>query len=659
MIKWFKYILGIFLVMMIASYIWAVNKPTITIWKNTYILQIEDTKDISLDEFMKYYNSGELMQVKISNDKDIVWYQKIAFDTGDKQAVVKSGNLTDINNLYQKYNLILPWNTKLSIAAVNKYITQKPLGSTINDLGIYPVNPKTQLVVDNNADSLLNSFVANILPLIFMLGAALLLFKFIWPKWWMGWLPFSFKVWKDNKDTNNKTTFDDVAGMEEVKWDLVEIVDFLKNPEKYNKVWAKIPKGVLLHWAPGSGKTLLARAVAGEAGVPFYAASGSEFMEMLVGMWAAKVRELFGKAKLNAPSIIFIDEIDAIGRRRWSGSSGWHQEQEQTLNQILTEMDGFEQWQTVIVIAATNRPDTLDPALMRSGRFDRKIYVSNPQLEERVDIFKYHLSDKKVAEDVSLDSLARRTSWFVWADIANMVNEAALKVAKDDREEVTNADLEYGLEKMLMWPEKKIKTLQESERQTVIYHELGHAVIWYILPNCDPVEKISIVSRGRALWVTWMMPTEDRYLKSKSKYIDDITSLLWWRAAEEIFFWVDNITTGASNDFEKVTAYIYDMLTKYWMDEELWTIQYNSNEYSDYKLYSEKTAEKIDERVRAYISGIYTDAKRIILENKDLMKLLAMVLDKREYITKEEFEEMMANKDDLIKVQEIVNKIIK
>lgn len=654
MIKWFKYIIWALLIIMILSYFWTINKTTITIADKTYMANIKNTKTLGLDEFMQIYKSGSFMQVIVSDDKDLIWYEINTWSATGKN---QSDNISDI---YNKYNLTL-WNTKwTALINVNKYISHKPLSTSINDIWLYPINPSTQLQIENqDNDSLVKFFVDNILPLLLMLWAAIVLFRFISPKWWMGWLPFSFKVWKDNKDTNNTTTFKDVAWMEEVKWELIEIVDFLKNPAKYTKVWARIPKWVLLHGAPGSGKTLLARAVAGEAWVPFYAASGSEFMEMLVGMWAAKVRELFGKAKATSPSIIFIDEIDAIGKRRWNGQSGWHQEQEQTLNQILTEMDGFEQWQTVIVIAATNRPDTLDPALMRSWRFDRKIYVSNPQLEERVEMFHYHLIGKKIDEKVSLESLAKRTSGFVGADIANMVNEAALKVAKDNRDTLTTKDLEYGLEKMLMWPEKKIKTLQESERKTVIYHELGHAVIWYILPNCDPVEKISIVSRGMALWVTWMMPEEDRYLRSKAKFIDDITSLLWGRAAEEIFFWVDNITTGASNDLEKVTKYIYDMLTKYGMDDELWNIQYTSNEYTDYKLYSEKTAEQIDAKVRLYISTIYQNAKKIISENRELMILLAKVLDKREYISKEEFEQIMSNKNDLVKVEDIVEEINK
>ena len=314
--------------------------------------------------------------------------------------------------------------------------------------------------------------------------------------------------------------------MDEAKDELIEIVDFLKNGKKYQDVGAKIPKGVLLYGPPGSGKTLLARAVAGEANVPFFSASGSEFMEMLVGMGAAKVRDLFKKAKSASPSIIFIDEIDTIGKKRGAGYTGGHQEQEQTLNQILTEMDGFDKETNVIVIAATNRPDTLDSALMRSGRFDRKIMVGRPTLEERTMILKLHASDKKLDKGVDLDVLARRTSGFVGADLANIINEAALRVAKENRKALTMDDFEYALEKVVMGPEKKIKSIREKEKQIVTYHELGHAVTAYFLPNADPVEKISIVSRGMALGVTWMMPEEDRYLYSKAKFIDEMVSLL-------------------------------------------------------------------------------------------------------------------------------------
>jgi len=463
------------------------------------------------------------------------------------------------------------------------------------------------------------------------------------PKGW-SWFPFSVKVGKLEPKIKHKTRFSDVAGMEEVKNELSEIVDYLKNPEKYHKVWARHPKWVLLFWEPGSGKTLLARAVAWESDVPFFSVSGSEFMEMLVGMWAAKVRELFGKAKAAGKAIIFIDEIDAIWRKRGVWHTWWHQEQEQTLNQILTEMDGFDNKTNIIVIAATNRPDILDPALLRAGRFDRKIMVSRPTYEERIAIFSYYLKNKKINSKVSLESLAKRTSWLVGADIENIVNEASLKIAKEARAQIDVQDFEYALEKVLMWPEKKVKSMNEKEKKIVALHELWHAVTAYFLPQTDPVEKISIVRRWHALWVTWMIPNEDENLYSKAKFLDQIVSLLWWRAAEEIFFWKEEITTWASNDFEKATLIIKNMITKYGMDEKLWTISYwdvDSDDYRFVKPYSEEISQRIDHKIYEYMSDCYKKSKDIIKKNKSIIEKLSVSLLEKEYLTREEFESLM------------------
>lgn len=547
---------------------------------------------------------------------------------------------------------------------VESYTTHKPKSSTITELGLQPSweigSWTTKIIVNNGESSLFFKLIfEDLLPFLLIFALFMFLLNKFWPKWWM---PFGMKFGLGNKkdeSINSKTSFKDVAGMEEVKQELSEIVDFLKTPEKYTKVWARIPKWVLLYGAPWWGKTLLARAVAWEAWVPFYTASWSEFMEMLVGMWAAKVRELFGKAKTTAPSIIFIDEIDAIWKRRWSWHTWWHQEQEQTLNQILTEMDGFEQGTNVIVIAATNRPDTLDPALLRSWRFDRKVMVTNPTFEERLEIINYYLTNKKVVTWYRIDSLARRLSWFVWADIENIINEAALKVARENRTELTDQDFEYWFEKTLMWPEKKIKTLKEQERKIVTYHELGHAVVSHFLPECDPVEKISIVSRWMALWVTWFSSQEDTYLRSKAKFLDDMSSLLWGRAAEEVFFGVDNVTTWASNDFEKVTKIAYDMVIKYGMYEEIGTLNLLPDEYSVYKLYSEKTAEKIDYLVKILVDKQFNIAKDIIQSNFDQITILAQVLNKKEYITKEEFEQLMVLHNNIPWLQSLADSLIK
>jgi cell division protease FtsH len=367
-------------------------------------------------------------------------------------------------------------------------------------------------------------------------------------------------------------------------------------------------------------------------------------MEMLVGMWAAKVRDLFGKAKAAGRAIIFIDEIDAIWKKRWIWHTWWHQEQEQTLNQILTEMDGFDNTTNIIVIAATNRPDTLDPALMRAWRFDRKVYVSEPNYDERILILNYYLSSKKLDVSVNIPSLAKRTSGLVGADIENIVNEAALKEAKENRTILSQNDFEYALEKVIMWPEKKVKSMKEQEKKIIAFHELWHAITSHFLPNADPVEKISIVRRWHALWVTWIIPNEDLYLNSKAKFLDEVVSLLWWRAAEEVFFGVNNITTWASNDFEKATSIITNMIVKYGMDKEMWPVSYverNDDEYRMFKSYSEKTAQIIDEKIKKYLANCYEKSKKLITQNKQLIEKLSLVLLDKEYLTKEEFESMI------------------
>ncbi|MFA7285045.1 MAG: ATP-dependent zinc metalloprotease FtsH [Candidatus Absconditabacterales bacterium] len=589
--------------------------------------------DIDLNEFLSKYNAREFNEVEIIGDEKLVGKKEIS-----TTFLIKSATLG--GDIYEK--------------KIETYVSHKPKTTPITDLGIKPDTGSgaMKLVINNQETGIVSKLLLDILPSIAIFVLFIFLLTKFGPK---GGMPFGIKIGSLNKKDGAsapKTTFVDVAGMEEVKQELAEIVDFLKNPEKYRAVGARIPKGVLLYGAPGGGKTLLARAVAGEANVPFYSASGSEFMEMLVGMGAAKVRELFGKAKLTSPSIVFIDEIDAIGKKRGSGHTGGHQEQEQTLNQILTEMDGFEQGTNVIVIAATNRPDTLDPALLRSGRFDRKVLVGNPNFEERLEIIRYYLKNKTVEKGYNIESLARRMSGFVGADIENIINEAALKVARDNRKELSDRDFEYGFEKILMGPEKKIKTLKEQERKIVTYHELGHAIVSYVLPNGDPVEKISIVSRGMALGVTRFSPIEDTYLRSKAKFLDDMAGLLGGRVAEEVFFGKENITTGASNDFEKVTKMAYDMVTKYGMMEEIGTLNLTSEEYAVVKPYSEKTAEKIDELVKHLVDDQYQNAKTIIKKHQDSIQILADVLYKKEYLTKDEFEELMNAGDQLSNVAE-------
>ncbi len=590
---------------------------------NDTIQTIKERKDLSLDQRLKFYNSWTFSNIKITNDTKLQGYQFLW--TWDNKWFMS------INKTFKQ-------------ELFNIYSSFKPTETSLKDLWI-SLNGNTKVDVEFTEVWIFQKILEQVWPLILFLVLLFFLAKFAMPKW--GWFPFNLKVGKQTSKEQIKTKFSDVAWMEEVKSELSEIVDYLKNPEKYHKVWARHPRWVLLYGQPWSGKTLLARAVAWEASVPFFNASWSEFMEMLVGMWAAKVRELFWKAKAAWRAIIFIDEIDAIGKKRWSGFTWWHQEQEQTLNQILTEMDWFDNTTKIIVMAATNRPDTLDPALLRAGRFDRKVMVWAPTYEERIEIFNYYLRKKKIAKNVKVESLSKRTSWLVWADIENITNEASLKIAKENRSIIEAKDFEYALEKVLMWPEKKWKWVTEEEKKIIACHELWHAVTSHILPHADPVEKISIVRRWQALWVTWILPNEDKYLYSKSKFLDEVKSLLWWRAAEEIFFWKENITTWASNDFEKATTIIYNMVTKYWMDEELWPIQYsdqNREEYKLFKNYSEKTAEIIDQKIKSYLFACYESAKKIIKDNKALIERMSVILLDREYLTREEFEDLMSEK---------------
>lgn len=603
------------------------------------VMTTVQTKEVDLNTFLELYNQGTFEKVALKDVVKLEWYVPY---TGEAQQ--------------QAFSLsFFQWERE----QFTVYKTNKPSDTSLPELGIEP-NGATIIDVQFTETSVLTSLlVEQILPLVFFILLLVLAFRFFGPKWWAGGLPFGTRTGKLRTNTDVKTKFADVAGMEEVKAEVSEIVDFLKHPKKYQKVGAKIPRGVLLWWPPGAGKTMLARAVAGEAGVPFFSASWSEFMEMLVGMGAAKVRELFKKAKAAAPAIIFIDEIDTIGRKRGAGYSGGHQEQEQTLNQILTEMDGFDTDTNVIVIAATNRPDILDSALLRSGRFDRKVMVGQPTLEERKMILEIHVKDKKLAPDADLNALARRTSGFVGADLANIINEAALRIAKQNRTKITMDDLDYALEKVVMGPEKKIKSLRAKEKEIVTYHELGHAVTAYVCPNADPVEKISIVSRGMALGVTWMMPAEDRYLNSKAKFEDELITLLGWRAAEEVFFGKDEITTGASNDFEKVAKIARSMLTKYGMDEELGTLVWYDPDKADFyhfKPFSEKLSQQIDAKTQALVAKAYKKSVAIIKKHQNLITKMAGLLMNKEYITKDEFIAMMEDPKKIDKLVDEFNK---
>ena len=452
---------------------------------------------------------------------------------------------------------------------------------------------------------------------------------------------------KNTNDEKRKTTFDDVAGADEEKEELQEVVEFLKNPDKFNKLGARIPKGVLLVGPPGTGKTLLARAVAGEAGVPFFSISGSDFVGMFVGVGASRVRDLFDQAKKNAPCIIFIDEIDAVGRQRGAGLGGGNDEREQTLNQLLVEMDGFGVNEGVILIAATNRPDVLDPALMRPGRFDRQVVVSYPDINGREAILKVHARKKPLAPDVKLKTIAKTTAGFTGADLENLLNEAALLAARADKKAITMKEIEEATIKVVVGAEKKSKVMSDKEKKLTAYHEAGHAILFDKLETQDPVHEISIIPRGMAGGYTMPLPTEDKSYNSRNEMIESIVVDLGGRVAEAII--LDDISTGASNDIEKATKTARAMVTKYGMTKELGCINYGSEDGSvflgrDYgrtQDYSEATAAKIDELVLKIVNNAYERAEAILLENIDKLHEIAAYLMKHEKMGAEDFEKVM------------------
>ncbi|MFO7300479.1 MAG: ATP-dependent zinc metalloprotease FtsH [Actinomycetes bacterium] len=443
-----------------------------------------------------------------------------------------------------------------------------------------------------------------------------------------------------------RVTFDDVAGLTEAKEELAEIRDFLANPDRYRQMGAKIPKGVLLYGPPGTGKTLLAKAVAGEAGVPFFSISGSDFVEMFVGVGAARVRDLFDQAKQHAPAIVFIDEIDAVGRHRGAGLGGGHDEREQTLNQLLVELDGFEGNAGVIVMAATNRPDILDPALLRPGRFDRQIVVDAPDIEGREAILGVHARGKPLSDDIDLKVLARRTPGFTGADLANLINEAALLAARRRKKEITMLEMEEAIDRVIAGPERKNRIMTEEERKVIAYHETGHALVGFALPNTDPVHKVTIVARGRSLGHTLSLPEHDKYLARRSELVDELAMLLGGRAAEELIF--ADPTTGAANDIEKATAIARRMVMEYGMSDELGPMQYGKpsgevflgRDYSRQQDYSDQVAAFIDAEVRKLINAAHEEARTILTHHRDAMERMVAELLEHETIDRDRVEEI-------------------
>ena len=449
-------------------------------------------------------------------------------------------------------------------------------------------------------------------------------------------------------DSHKKVTFDDVAGVDEVKEELEEVVAFLKEPRKFSALGARIPKGVLLYGPPGCGKTLLARAVAGEAGVPFFSISGSDFVEMFVGVGASRVRDLFEQAKKHNPCIIFIDEIDAVGRQRGAGLGGGHDEREQTLNQLLVEMDGFSNNEGIIVMAATNRPDILDPALLRPGRFDREITVDAPDVVGRRQILDVHAKDKPLAKDVDLDVVARRTPGFTGADLANVLNEAALLAARHNKKKIDMEELEQAVERVIAGPEKKSKVISEKEKKLVAYHEAGHAVVSYFLPNSDPLHKVSIIPRGRAGGYTLLLPKEDRNYATKSQMLDSLVMLLGGRMAESLV--LKDVSTGAQNDLERATDTVREMITRYGMSDELGPLTFGKRQdtvflgrdISQERNYSEAIAYAIDKEARAIMDEAYNRARQILSDHIDALHQVAAILIEKETIEAVDFYRIMS-----------------
>jgi cell division protease FtsH len=445
-----------------------------------------------------------------------------------------------------------------------------------------------------------------------------------------------------------QTTFEDVAGADEAVEELVEIKDFLSDAERFQKVGAKIPKGVLLYGPPGTGKTLLARAVAGEAGAPFYSISGSDFVEMFVGVGASRVRDLFEQAKANAPAIIFIDEIDAVGRHRGAGLGGGHDEREQTLNQMLVEMDGFDVTGGVILIAATNRPDILDPALLRPGRFDRQIAVERPDLNGRYEILKVHAKGKPITDDIDLMAVARRTPGFTGADLANVLNEAALLTARSDKTFIDDEALDEAIDRVIAGPQKRTRVMDEHEKTITAYHEAGHALVAAALPGNDPVHKITIMPRGRALGYTMVLPDQDKYSTTRSEMLNQLAYMLGGRAAEELIF--HDPTTGAANDIEKATSVARSMVTQFGMTERLGAIKYGQEQSEVFlgrdmghmRDYSEEVAAAIDEEVRGFIEAAHQEAYDVLVNNREILDAMVLALLERETLDKAEIEEIFA-----------------
>lgn len=584
----------------------------------------EGSKEVPISEFVQSYKNNKYSKIEISDQ-------------------------TVVGTLMAEESSIPKAPFDLTATPANTETSTLPANDSLKDIGIdinAPINSSVK-IIDTTSMHFWADLAPTIIGTILFVGLFILLMGRMMAGSGGGPMSFVKNKAKRYEPAKGKIIFSDVAGSAEEKQDLQEFVDFLKSPTKYKKLGAKIPRGVLMVWPPGTGKTLLARAVAGESNVPFYSISGSEFVEMFVGVGAARVRDLFAEAKAHAPSIIFIDEIDAIGKKRSTGFGWGHDEREQTLNQILTEMDGFDNDTNVIIMGATNRADVLDKALLRPGRFDRKVTIHLPNLEDRIAILEVHARNKPMAADVNFRKVASSTIGFAGADLENLLNEAAILAGRENSHEITQHMLQQSIEKIVMGNTKKSHVMTEFEQKLTAYHEVGHAMIGKMTKHSDPVHKISIISRGSAGGVTWFLPEKDRTYITKAKMMDELAVYFGGRAAEEIFFGPEYITTGASSDIERATDMARSMVTQYGFDSDIGLENIASRSVSGNYLdateegavVSDETRNLVDTKVRKLLMEAYERAKKIILANRDLHEKISQILMKKQEMLQEEFDE--------------------